>query len=69
MKKTFKLNGFPITIVAEIGIPQPFVKGLPVPPKQVVDKEGSWIQVEFLAGQQKGCRVPTTKESLTEIKG
>ena len=44
-------------------------KNQTVPPKQIVDKEGSWIQVEFLAGQQRGCRVPTTKESLTEIKG
>ncbi len=65
MKKSLKLNGHPVTVVYEIVIPQASDKGKPVPPKQVVDAQGHWIQVEFNDGPQVGCRVPTTKESLT----
>lgn len=28
------------------------------------DKAGTWVQVEFLTGERKGCRVPAPKEEL-----
>jgi hypothetical protein len=31
----------------------------------VKDKVGTWIQIEFLSGINKGCRIPTTIEECS----
>lgn len=68
MKKSFKLKGVAVDIVRNIEEKQPDVRGKKVPPAQVVDKDGHWVQVEFLEGPNKGNRIPATKELLTEAK-
>ena len=32
--------------------------------KELKDKWGTWVQIEFLTGEKKGDRVPTPKEEL-----
>lgn len=64
MKKTL-LNGHEVNVIQKITVKQPQEKGKDVEPQQIVDKEGQWIQVEFVDGPRKGCRVATTKEALT----
>ncbi|NBQ47977.1 MAG: hypothetical protein EBU33_05935 [Sphingobacteriia bacterium] len=64
MKKTL-LNGEEVIIIRNVSMKQPQEKGKDVDPKQIVDKEGQWIQVEFVNGPRKGCRIATTKEALT----
>ena len=30
----------------------------------IKDKEGTWVQIEFLTGDRKGCRIPVVQENL-----
>jgi hypothetical protein len=30
----------------------------------IKDKAGTWVQIEFLTGVQKGCRIPLLMEEL-----
>ena len=32
--------------------------------KELKDKAGTWVQIEFLTGERKGYRVPAPKEEL-----
>jgi len=36
-----------------------FIKDL-----SIKDKQGTWVQIEYLTGDRKGCRVPAVKEDL-----
>ena len=30
----------------------------------IKDKQGTWVQIEFLTGKRKGCRIPVAMEEL-----
>lgn len=59
-----KYKGYTVKINHEITLPQPWLNGKPQPAKPVIDKEGHWVQVEFVEGPDAGTCVPATKEEL-----
>jgi hypothetical protein len=50
MKKSY-LKGSEVKIIKELGIK---------------DKAGTWVQIEFLDGKQKGFRMPAILEELKD---
>jgi hypothetical protein len=38
-----------------------------VEPLNIKDKDGTWVQIEYLTGENKGARQPITLEELMEI--
>ena len=47
--KVYSYKNKKVTIVRELNL---------------TDKHGTWVQIEFLDGEDKGFRIPATKESL-----
>lgn len=65
MKKTGKLNGEKVKVLRtlQMSVPQ---QGKACKFVDLIDKEGAWIVVEYTTGANKGNRVPTTLQRLTE---
>jgi len=63
--KTFYLENKRVKIIAPLKI-KTYSPGKPSVESNLVDKEGSWVQVEFLEGEGAGSRKPTTLELLKE---
>ena len=53
--KTYKLKNEKVKLLSELKTKDE---------KQIVDKEGSWVKIEFLSGPNKGNRKPITVEEL-----
>jgi len=49
MKKTQSYKNEKVKVIKELNIK---------------DKEGEWVQIEFLTGDKKGCRVPVSLKDL-----
>ena len=65
MKKTGKLNGDKVKVLRtlQMSVPQ---QGKANKLVDLIDKEGSWVVVEYTTGKNKGNRVPTTLENLVK---
>jgi hypothetical protein len=60
-----KFKGVPVKVLRPLVVKQPYVAGKPQQGTPIVDKEGTWVQVEILRGVDKGNRRPLTLEQLT----
>ena len=56
--KTYKLNNEKVMVLSELKTKDE---------KQIVDKEGSWVRIEFLSGPNKGNKKPIVVEKLEKI--
>lgn len=57
--KKFNYDGTEVKIVKDL-----LLKGKEKEEFPLKDKEGTWVQIEYLTGPKKGDRVPAVKEKL-----
>ena len=60
--KTSMFNNQKVQVIKILNLKLNMPKGIEHRP--IIDNEGSWVQVEFLDGKNKGNRIPVTLESL-----
>ena len=62
--KKLTLNGEEVKILRDIVLNVPQAGKYTFKKVPVVDKHGSWVQVEMLTGPEKGTHRPVVRESL-----
>jgi hypothetical protein len=60
--KSSTLDGQPVKVIKVLHLKLTTPKGVELKP--LVDKEGSWVQVEYISGANKGNRRPIPLEKL-----
>ncbi len=59
--KTYLYEKETVKVTKDLLIGREVKTGKEIPLK---DKAGTWVQIEFLTGERKGCRVPAPREEL-----